>query len=68
MTTKYNRSELDREARLVARNYRKEQDPKKNYRGSRAKVEYWEIAIHPDSRHISFIVHLDNGAWITCAI
>ena len=69
--SKYSRAELDREARVIARRYRKEQDPETNYRASRAKVEYWEISISQDfstPTQIQFIVHLDNGAWLTQAI
>ena len=63
---KYSRAELDREARRIARDYRRQQDPK-NYRYAHAKVEYWEISIS-DNSQVTFIVHLDNGAWLTQAI
>ena len=62
----YTRGHLDKEARRMAQDYRKEQNPESNYRASRAKVDYWEIRI--DNANVVLIVNLDNGAWLTCAI
>ena len=64
--SRYSRVQLDREGRLAARNYRKEQDPEKNYWGSCAKMEFWELII--DGLNVTLQVHLDNGYFVNVAI
>lgn len=66
--TRYTKNSLDREARLIARNYRKEMKGKEvAVRSKEAKVEFWEIILAPGSCP-ALMVHLTDGHIINCAI